>query len=442
ASAETGEGPAASERGAVKASPRARQRADELGVDLGSVSGSGPQGSVTEADVEAAAEAGGGEAEAGGGPGIGAGPAPLTVAEERPFSGMRKTIADRLGESYRNAVHVTEHRTVDAEALFEATAAAKEALDADVSLPDLLLVALSAALDDHPAFNATFEDGTHRVYEEHNVGVAVDIDAGLVAPVIPDVGGKSLADVARARREVTRRALDGDYSMDDLANGTFTVTNLGVLGVESFDPVINPPQVAILGVDAIDERPVADDGDVTVRRQLPLDLSFDHRVVDGADAARFLESLAVHLEDPWPLLPESVRAARGGEREASETPKRYARSHSPEGLGGTVSSGDAEWTYGDGATPLEMFVGSLAGCLSVFLRLRADEEGVSLGAVDVAAEAHPKDGDVERVDVTATLESDAPDDRLDRIVDYAEQDCYVRRLVRDDVTVEVSWERA
>jgi pyruvate dehydrogenase E2 component (dihydrolipoamide acetyltransferase) len=284
--------------GPVKATPRAKQRAEELGVDLSTVEGTGPQGAVSEADVEAAAESAGGGA---------AGGAPRTVVEERAFSGMRRTIADRLGESYRNAVHVTEHRKVDAEELLAAADAAEAALGTDVSLPDVLLVALSAALSDHPAFNATFEDETHRLYEEHNVGVAVDIEAGLIAPVLPDVGSKSLEEIAAERRETTQRALDGDYTMDDLRGGTFTVTNLGVLGVESFDPVINPPQVAILGVNAIAERPVrGDDDGVEWRRTLPLDLSFDHRVVDGADAARFLGTLADHLENPWPLLPDEV----------------------------------------------------------------------------------------------------------------------------------------
>ncbi|WP_423751599.1 dihydrolipoamide acetyltransferase family protein [Salinirarus marinus] len=295
--AESGGGDGGGE--SVTATPRARRRAEELGVDLSSVDGTGPQGAVTESDVETAAESDGEGGETGG--------ASRTLVEERPFSGMRRTIAERLGESYRNAVHVTEHRTADAEELLAATDAAEEALGVDVSLPDVLLVALSAALSEHPAFNATFEDDTHRLYEEHNVGVAVDIEAGLIAPVLPDVGSKSLAGVASERRELTRRALDGDYTTADLRGGTFTVTNLGVLGVESFDPVINPPQVAILGVNRVLERPVrGDDDGVEWRRALPLDLSFDHRVVDGADAARFLGTLVDHLEDPWPLLPDGV----------------------------------------------------------------------------------------------------------------------------------------
>jgi pyruvate dehydrogenase E2 component (dihydrolipoamide acetyltransferase) len=222
------------------------------------------------------------------------GPAKHTVVEERSLGPMRKTIANRLQESYQNAVHVTASRSVDAEAM---VAAADSASDA-VSITDVLLGALSKSLDAYPAFNATFEDGTHRIYEEHNVGIAVDIEAGLVAPVLADIGAKSRDEIATERRRLTTRVQEGDYEMSDLRGGTFTVTNLGVLGVDSFTPVINPPEVAILGVGRLSEqaRPADDDG-VEFRREMTLDLSFDHRVVDGADAARFLGTLAEHIEN-------------------------------------------------------------------------------------------------------------------------------------------------
>ncbi|MFB6102368.1 MAG: dihydrolipoamide acetyltransferase family protein [Haloplanus sp.] len=294
--------------GAVKASPPARKRAQELGVDLATVEGTGPGGAVTPDDVERAASGGAeGERE----PeaptaesGSGAGP---TLREERSLSRTRRTIAERLGESYRNAVHVTERRTVDAEELVTAAEAADDALDADVAVTDVLLLALSETLDEHPTFNAHYEDDSHRLYEEHNVCVAVDTEQGLIAPVIRDVSAKSLGRVASERHEVTHRVLSDEHTMDDLTGGTFTVTNLGPFGVESFSPIINPPQVAILGINAIAKQavPGADDA-VEVRRQLPLNLSFDHRVVDGADAARFLGTLADHLEAPWALVPDEV----------------------------------------------------------------------------------------------------------------------------------------
>lgn len=232
---------------------------------------------------------------------------------------MRRTIANRLGESYRNAVHVTVSREVDAESLLATVEDADERFDADVSLVDGLLVALSATLDEHPEFNATFEEGVHTTYEEHNLGIAVAVEDGLLTPVLADAGELSLPELAAERRRLTELVQAGEHAMTDLRNGTFTVSNLGPLGVDSFTQVINPPEVAILGVGRLRERArPADGGDegegegevaaggegggaaggeggVAFRRELTFDLSVDHRVVDGADAARFLATLAEHV---------------------------------------------------------------------------------------------------------------------------------------------------
>ncbi|WP_254545996.1 2-oxo acid dehydrogenase subunit E2 [Halomarina pelagica] len=424
----------------VRASPRAKRRAEELGVDLATIEGTGPQGSITEDDVESAAES----------PPAAAGPEGLTLSEERPFDGMRRTIARRLGESYREAVHVTEHRTVDAEDLLAAREASTEALGVDVSLTDILLIALSAALDEHPAFNAHFEDDTHRLYAEHNLCLAVDVEAGLIAPVLRDVGNASLADLADRRRELTERVLAGDYSMDDLTGGTFTVTNLGVLGVESFDPVINPPQVAILGVNALDRRPMAEGKrGVAVRRVLPLDLSFDHRVVDGADAARFLETLVGHLEDPWPLLPEAVERPEGSA--TLDLPEREVSARMRDGTAGTVSVGPVAWDFdvpadlgggGTAPTPVDAFLGSLAACVALAVRMQADRDEVPLDDVDVRARGSPERGWLERVDVTVVLDADADDETLRHVVDLGRRNCYVVDALDDDVDLGVSWRRA
>jgi len=227
------------------------------------------------------------------------GPAQRTVREERSLSPMRKTIANRLQESYREAVHVTASRDVDAEGLLAAADAAGpiagDGESVDPSMTDVLLRALSETLDAHPSFNATFEDGTHRVYEEQNVGVAVDIEEGLVTPVVADIGSKTLGEIAADRQRLTAQVNDGDYSMSTFKGGTFTVSNLGPLGVDSFNPVINPPEVAILGVGRITEDAVPDGDDIARQHRLTFDLSFDHRVVDGADGARFLETLTDHV---------------------------------------------------------------------------------------------------------------------------------------------------
>nr|WP_255682030.1 2-oxo acid dehydrogenase subunit E2 [Natrinema sp. SYSU A 869] len=426
------------------ASPRARKRAEELGVDLATVEGTGYQGAITEEDVQAAAAETGGTSR--------------TLADKRPFDGMRRTIASRLSESYREAVHVTVHREADAEALLAAADAADEALETDVSVQDVLLRAVSATLESHPSFNATFEDGVHNRWEEHNVGIAVDVEHGLIAPVLPDVVAKSLAEIADGRRDLVDRATSGDYTMDDLQGGTFTVTNLGVLGVESFDPIINPPQVAILGIDAVAERPTrgADDG-LEWRRYLPFDLTFDHRVVDGADAARFLETLVDHVEEPWPLLPETVAATadRADESEAdtgdeTEMPGRTVTATNPEGMQGRIEAGSFEWTYDEpessggtetGPTPVDVFLGGFASCLSLSTRYQANKRDASIDEIRVDVDAMPAEGSVERIETTVRIDTDADDETIERIVDLGERGCHVSELLREDLQLDLSWDR-
>jgi len=411
-----------------RVAPRARRRADELGVDLVGIEGTGPGGAVTVADVEAAAEQ---RASAG--------------REERPFSEMRRTIAQRLQQSYRDAVHVTLDRSADAEALLDAADAAAEALERDVSILDLLLVALSRTLSEHPEFNATVEDETLTLYERQNVGVAVDFDRGLVTPVLEDLAGKSLEEIADERRALTERVLADEFTPEDLEGGTFTVTNLGPYGVESFDPIINPPQVAILGVNAIEERLTSTDGTRRLRRHLPLSLSFDHRAVDGADAARFLETLVEHLEDPGSLLPESATTR-------SQTPRLPGRSVSAEtagGLDGVVTAGSFEWSF-DGSdapggaetapSPVDYLVGSLASCLAASVGFQARKREVVLDEVRVEADGRPERGSVEEIDVTVVVASDADDESLDRLVELGERGCHVSEAIRDDL-VAVTWER-
>jgi pyruvate dehydrogenase E2 component (dihydrolipoamide acetyltransferase) len=422
-------GAAASESEPDRVAPRARRRADELGIDLVGIEGSGPGGAVTVDDVEAASE----QRASGGG------------REERPFSEMRRTIAQRLQQSYRDAVHVTLDRSADAEALLEAADAAAEALGTDVSILDVLLVALSATLREHPEFNATVDGDTLTLYETQNVGVAVDFERGLVAPVLEDLAGKSLAEVAVERRELTERVLADEFTSEDLQGGTFTVTNLGPYGVESFDPIINPPQVAILGVNALEDRMTSSDGTRRLRRHLPLSLSFDHRAVDGADAARFLETLVGHLEDPRSLLPDSVTVPTS----APTLPERSASAQTAGGLEGVVTAGSFEWSFdepgalggsGTAPSPVDYLIGSLASCLAASVGFQARKREVDLDAVRVEADGRPGRGSLEEIDVTVVVASDADDESLDRLVTLGERGCHVSETIRDDL-VAVTWER-
>jgi pyruvate dehydrogenase E2 component (dihydrolipoamide acetyltransferase) len=207
-----------------------------------------------------------------------------TVATERELSRIQRTTADRLSRSAREAPHVTLDRRVDVEAV-ETVLGAAETLGVEASFTDLVVAAAADALVTHPEVNACYEDGTYELIEEVNVAVAVDADGDLLTPVIADADELSVPELGRVRRAMTDRILAGERSMDDLTGATFTISNLGPFGVDRFSPIVDPPQVAILGVGRIR------DGGVT------LSLSFDHRVLNGAGAARFLGTLAGTLTD-------------------------------------------------------------------------------------------------------------------------------------------------
>lgn len=323
--------------------PSTRQLARELGVDLSTVDGTGRAGRITESDVRraggqveqasTAAAATSGETD-----GV-AGPAKrsaerldVTVDEERPLAGMRKTIATRMAQSARQAPHVTLNRSVDVTRAFETADELTAARDADIGFTDILVGAAVRALDTHPEFNAWFEGETHRLIDERNVAVAVDTDAGLLTPVIRSADERSLDGIASERRRLTETVLAGDHSMDDLQGGTFTITNLGMFGVDSFDPIINPPQIAILGVGSVRD----DDG----QRTCTLSLSFDHRIVDGADAARFLDTLATGVEAPSIVV--ANREAGEGRERADTRETHSERRAGPDAVSNLVAEDLAE----------------------------------------------------------------------------------------------------
>jgi pyruvate dehydrogenase E2 component (dihydrolipoamide acetyltransferase) len=281
------------------ASPSTRRLARDLGVSIDEIDGSG--GRISESDVRAAA--GGRDRPPERPRDVGAVEETaereprdperfgVTIEAEREPSLLRQTIADRMSRSARQAPHVTNKREVAVERTLEAAEDLATELDAPIGFTDLLVAAVTRALETHPEFNAWYEGDRLRLVAERNVAIAVDTDAGLLTPVLREVDDRSIASIATERRNLTDAVLDGEYAMDDLQGGTFTITNLGMFGVDSFDPIINPPQVAILGVGRIRE---PDDGE----RTCVLSLSFDHRAVDGADAARFLDTISEGLRSP------------------------------------------------------------------------------------------------------------------------------------------------
>jgi pyruvate dehydrogenase E2 component (dihydrolipoamide acetyltransferase) len=274
------------------ASPKARRLAAELGVDLADLAGSGPHGAVVAADIEAAAAS----------PAAGPMPSPAPT-EEIEVGRVWQRMAERTAESWRTAPHFFLFREVDAGRLssWRASVRARAGYEA-VTVTDLLVKLSAEALRRHPRVNASWRDGTVVASPDVNVGIAVATADGLVVPVIHAADRLSLAELAESRAALVAAARDGRLRPDDVSGGTFTVSNLGMYGVDAFLAVLNPPQAAILAVGRIVERIVPRDGAPAVRPTTVLSISFDHRVVDGARGAEFLDTLASLVEEPAGLV--------------------------------------------------------------------------------------------------------------------------------------------
>jgi pyruvate dehydrogenase E2 component (dihydrolipoamide acetyltransferase) len=297
----------------VKATPLARRIAAEAEIDLATVRGTGVDGTITREDVERVVSAKEAAAPRAASPSpVAAGSAANAPAALPPGAGeqviahsaLRRTIAERMSASAFTAPHVTLMTEAEATHLVSArTQLNLETADADKISYNALIAALVArALREHPHVNARWEaEGIH-LLGEINIALAVDTERGLLTPVLRGVDKLNLAAVQRGYTALVERALGGKSLPDDFAGGTFTVTNLGGLEIDGFTPIINPPQAAILGVGRIVEKPVARDGAVVVRPMVTLSLSFDHRIVDGAPAGRFLQRVKQLVERPMALL--------------------------------------------------------------------------------------------------------------------------------------------
>src|SRR5438132_7654950 len=300
----------------LKISPIARKLADELGLDASTIQGTGPGGRITKDDVlrmaEAAKTAAPATAPVTPAPAapatapVATTPAParrrLGVSSTIPLRGMRGRVAERMFQSWNMIPRVTEVMQVD----MSATVAFREAMLGQweqqyglrISLNDMLTKAVAVALRRQPRLNATLVDQEVRLHDSVNVGIAVNLDEGLIVPVIFNADQKDLGQIAREGRDLAEKARAGRLQLDDISDGTFTITNLGTTGIERFTPIINPPQVAILGVGMVQRRPVVVGDALAIRPAVYLSLVFDHRAVDGVPAANFLQELKRLLEKP------------------------------------------------------------------------------------------------------------------------------------------------
>ncbi len=306
--------PVKSEASEVYAGPAARKLARQMGVELGNVGSSGPRGRITKDDIKAYVKSvmqSGGAGAATGGAGIPAIPAvdfaQFGDIELKPMSKIAKLTAANMSRNWLNVPHVTQFDNVDITDLEDFRASMKaEAEKAGVKLTPLpfLLKACAAALKAEPKFNVSLHsDGEHIVQKHYvHIGVAVDTPNGLVVPVVKNVDQKGLFEIARETVELAGKARDGKLMPKDMQGGCFTISSLGPIGGEGFTPIVNAPEVAILGVSKASIKPVWNGKEFAPRNMLPLSLSYDHRAINGADAGRFFTYLGAVLADLRKLL--------------------------------------------------------------------------------------------------------------------------------------------
>lgn len=295
---------------ALRASPLARRLAREHGLDLASIPGSGPHGRVTRADIDAAIASKTSTsaplaAPAPPLPPVAQPTVPPAAAgpdtDEVPLTRVRALTARRLAASAQQAPHFYLTRVVDAGALAAFRGQVNSDLadtDVRVSVTDLLVKACAQVLARHPEVNSSWAEDRLLRHHRIHVGIAVALDDGLIVPVIHDADRKSLSQVSREAHELAERARAGRLSLDEIIGGTFTISNLGMYGIDQFTAVINPPEAAILAVGATTETPIVRDGQLTVGTTMTLTLSIDHRVLDGATGSRFLADLTALLQHP------------------------------------------------------------------------------------------------------------------------------------------------
>jgi pyruvate dehydrogenase E2 component (dihydrolipoamide acetyltransferase) len=284
----------------IFASPVARKTAQEKGIDLSLLKGSGPEGRITQADVLKAAEKVQTE---GVKPSV-----PAQKPEDKiiPLKGIRKIIAQRMTDSFQNTPHFYLSVEVDMSAIQDVKERVKDEVEkrakVKLTLTDILVKVVASALKEHPIINSRFEGDQIRLLEEINVGVAIALADGLIVPVVHRADQKSLTEIASAIRTITKKARRGKLSLEDVGGGTFTLSNMGMLGIDKINPIINPPECSILGVGRTIEKPVVRGGEIKIKPMAWFTLSSDHRIVDGAAAGLFLSHIQKIIETPAFLL--------------------------------------------------------------------------------------------------------------------------------------------
>ncbi|MGA8854956.1 MAG: 2-oxo acid dehydrogenase subunit E2 [Christiangramia sp.] len=289
-----------SDTGDVPAAPGVRRLARELGVDISQVEGSGEGGRISRQDVKDAAKSStksGGKSEGLSLPDF----SQWGQTERKPLSGIRKATAKNTAASWSNIPHVFQFDEANISGIEEYLEKLQEKTEGDITITAVLIKIAASALRQFPKFNASIDlENDEMILKKYvNIGVAVDTDKGLLVPVIRDVDQKTIIEIAKEITDLAEKAREGKLTTEEMKGGNFTISNLGGIGGTNFTPIVPHPQVAILGVSRAKKQPVYIDGNFEPRDILPLSLSYDHRMIDGADGVRFLHWIARALEDPY-----------------------------------------------------------------------------------------------------------------------------------------------
>lgn len=415
----------------IIASPRAKRLAADRGFDLSSVAGSGPDGLITEDDVrKIGAQSPPAE------PGKGAAHSaeiatrPLLASRREKLTRIQAVGARVLSASWNTIPHFVQMMRVD----MSRALAARKALNASstrVTVTDVISAAAVLALKENPRVNASYGDGERIIYDQINLGIAVDTPDGLLVPVIHDAGALDVAGISARAAELAERARSKQLRPADIENATFTLSNLGAYGIENGTPVIFAPQAALMFVGAIHDEVLAIDGHAEVRPAMQIAIAYDHRVLDGASASHFTTRVKAILENPEFLGAKTPLDAAPPTRHREVTVEA-----SGESLNTNVKYGSLRWSLsGDDTSapdPVSSFLGALGSCLLMSLRVAARARNLTVGKSALSARANER-GHVKEIEIELQLQTDLDDDKLSRLIEVAERGCHIRAMIHDDV---------
>ena len=426
----TPKGPA---RKRILASPKAKQLAAKNGIDLAAVTPSSVDGIISAADVEQALTVG--QTRVGAETDIGAGRA---VRERRQLTGIRKTSARRVQEAWQTIPHIVQMVDVDATALLAIRAQLRDEAPA-LTLNDLILHTAARVLATQPDLNATVEDDTLVYHGEVDIGLAVDSPRGLLVPVIRRADKRSVVELVAESQRLIRAARSGKLGLDDMGNASLTVSNLGMYGIRFGTPVINLGEPILIFVGAVEDRPVAVDGQVIIRPMLTLSIAYDHRVADGVAAASFTQSVKQTLEGlgttrketnpQQPLERRKIRTVSEGDGYAVHV---RSQNHSwvldePNADGGTDTGPD----------PVSAFLGALLSCMTISFKAAARRRKVSIERIEGRIQATPT-GHVKDITLALDVWSPDPTQQVRALLERAERGCYVSGILKSDLNYRVN----